>query len=379
VTGNYTFSFIISTTSGGDGVRFWIDANEDAVLEDIPSEQLVNAWPATVSPQIGTVSLVAGHVYNVRIDFYENTSSATINFRWQHPSQATAVIVPSANLQTPTLIEAERPNVTSVKLGGSGWTTAFLTQLQAAGFGTGGINVPLGGSTPLLPWANLNQVSMTFDEDMIVGQNGLLVNDVNAASYGIAGFDYDYGTYTATWTLAQPLPNDRVTVSLAGAATDLVGNAVEGTTSGTLLALPGDVNLSGAVDQADFRANLDRQFGGIGSAGYSVFHDTDGNGAINIQDWQNVRLAMGDTLPPTPSPASAPAAAVVSGNHSTRTAPDRQAPLRTHAVARLSRTAIDHIVSTSADSAPRKLRASRVSRPTGSVQPAALDVLFTIG
>jgi hypothetical protein len=382
VTGSYTFSFLISTTAGGDGVRLWIDADEDGELEDIPSEQLVNAWPATASPQSGTVSLVAGHVYNVRIDFYENTSTAQINFRWQHPAQATLVTVPSANLQTPTVTESERPNVTSVKLGSSGWTPAFLSQLQAAGFGTGGINVPLGGSTPLLPWANLNQVSMTFDEDVNVGQDGLLVNGVNAAAYGIAGFDYDYATYTATWTLAQPLPNDRVTVALAGSAADLVGNSVEGATGGTLLALPGDVNQSGAVDPADFRANLDRQFSGIGSPSYSVLHDTDGNGAINIQDWQNVRLALGETLPPSPSPASAPAAVVVTGargataGSSNRAA--RPATLRTSGGPRLSQPAIDEIISTPAESPARTLRASRGSRPSAAVNPAALDDLFTI-
>ena len=236
----------------------------------------------------------------------------------------------------------------------------------------------------MLPWSNLNQVSMTFDEDVNVAQDSLLVNGVNAASYGIAGFDYDYVTYTATWTLANPLPNDRVTLSLAGSVLDLVGNSIEGATTATLLVLPGDVNQSGAVDQADFRENFDRQFSSVGSAGYSVLHDTDGNGAINIQDWQNVLVAIGDTLPPPPSPPWPPAASCIAALVQSATAglsssATRLATLRTTAAARLSHSAIDQIVATPADSAGPKLRASRVPRPPGSVKPAALDALFTIG
>ena len=213
VTGLYTFSF---RSTVGDGVRFWIDADDDGQFEDITGERIVDAWPAAASPNAGAISLVAGQRYDVRLDFYENTGNAQIFMEWQHPSQATLAIVPSANLLTPTQTESESPNVTAIKLGGSDWTPAFLGQLQAAGFGAGGISVPLGGTTPRLPWSNLNQVSMTFDEDVNVTANSLLVNGVNAASYGVTSVDYDYVTYTATWTLANPLPNDRVTLSLAG-------------------------------------------------------------------------------------------------------------------------------------------------------------------
>jgi hypothetical protein len=372
-TGQYTFTF---TISANDGVRFWIDADDDGQFEDIPSERIVNAWPSTTA-QTATINLVANQVYDVRLDFYENTSTAQLWMSWQHPGQATAVIVPSSNFLTPTATETERPNVTAIKLGSSSWTPAFKSQLQAAGFGTGGINVPLGGTTQRLPWSNLNQVSMTFDEDMAVVPGSLLVNGVNATNYGVESVTYDYATFTATWTLANPLPNDRVTLSLASSAADLVGNSVEGTTNATVLALPGDVNQSGVVDQADFRASFDAQFRGIGSPGYSVLLDTDGNGAVNIQDWQNVHVAIGDTVP-APSPASAPSAVVVSGG--TSRASDRSAgaaTLRTSSAPRLSRAAIDQVITTPSDSSARTLRASRAPRTSATVNPAALDELFT--
>jgi hypothetical protein len=376
VSGDYTFSFL---NQAADGIRLWIDANEDGLFEDIVGERLVNAWPTnTTSVTASPITLVGQKLYNIRIDAYDDQSAFRAAFQWQHPNQPTPATVPSANLVTPTLIETDRPNVTRATFGSTAWASEFLAALAAAGFGSSGIDVPLDGSTSILPWSNLNQVSLTFDEDVNVGQGDLLVNGVNAASYGIAGFDYDYATYTATWTLANPLPNDRITFSLAGSVLDLVGNSVEGATTATLLALPGDVNQSGAVDHADFRENLDRQFSGVGTAGYSVLHDTDGNGAINIQDWHNVLLAIGDTLPPTPSPPFTVSAVVVSSHHSSPLAADRPARLRATAPARLSHSAIDQIVATQVDSAGPKLRASRVPRPLNSVKPAALDLLFTI-
>jgi hypothetical protein len=371
VTGSYTFSFTISSN---DGVRFWIDTDDDGVFED--SERVVNAWPAASSPQTGAVNLVGNQVYDIRIDFFESNSTAQIVMNWQYPGQS-LINVPSANMLTPVTTESDRPNVTAIKLGSTDWTAAFKSQLQAAGFGTGGVNLPVGGTSARLPWSNLNQVSMTFDEDVNVTPESLLVNGVNAASYGVLDVEYDLATYTATWILASPLPADRVTLSLSSAAADLVGNTVEGATGGTVLALPGDVNQSGAVDAADFRASLDAQFRGIGSPGYSVLLDTDGNGAINIQDWQNVQVAIGDTIP-SPSPAAAPGAVVASGNTS-RVASDRSSgggALRVSPASRLSRLAVDQVVATPSESSARTLRASRAPRTT-AVNPAVIDQLFT--
>jgi hypothetical protein len=373
-TGLYTFSFTISRN---DGIRFWIDDDDDGVFEDILTERIVDAWPAAASPQTGTIDLIAGRYYDVRVDFFENVSTAQINMNWQHPGQTTLAPVPTSSLFTPGPAETARPSVTRIKLGSSHWTTEFLSQLEAAGVGSGGIEVPLGGTSDVLPWVNLNQVSMTFDEDVHVVPNSLLVSGVNAANYGVIGVDYDYATYTATWTLANPLPNDRVTLSLTDSTTDLVGNTVE-ETSATLLVLPGDINRDGATDAADFRASLDAQFRGIGSPGYSVLLDTDGNGAINIQDWQNVQVAIGDTIP-SPSPAAAPGAVIVSGNTS-RPASDRPAgaaSLRTNPAARLSHPAVDRIVSTRLDSSARTLRANRRPR-ISPVNPAAIDDFLAV-
>ena len=61
------------------------------------------------------------------------------------------------------------PVVTQVFVSGSAWTPAYKSYLQAQGLGdaTFGYTVP-GGAAQLnvLPWGNINQVSIRFDQDV---------------------------------------------------------------------------------------------------------------------------------------------------------------------------------------------------------------------
>jgi hypothetical protein len=163
----------------------------------------------------------------------------------------------------------------------------------------------------------VDQVSVRFDEDVAVDSGDLIVGGVNVPAYNVAAFDYDYRTFTATWTLAQPLASDRISVNFTS-ADDLAGNDLSGSGAATLLSLPADTDRDGDVDNVDFQSNRALQFIGIGSPGYSVFHDTDGNGAINVLDWQNILVSRGTSIP-APAPSSAPGA-VLAGVFSSRSA-----------------------------------------------------------
>jgi len=295
VSGAYTFSFV---TQLNDGVRFWIDADEDGLFEDIASERLINAWPtAATTNTAAAVTLVAGRSYNIRIDAYDDASLFTLTFRWQHPNQATAATVPAANLVTPAVLESDPPAaIGNVTLGNAAWSPAVLAAIEAAGLGVGGVTVPVGGTTPILPWTSgINQISIRFDEDVDVAASDLVVNGANLASYNVASVAYDYRTFTATWTLAQPIAADRVTISFAGVE-DLAGNDLLGASTATVRALAGDGDRDGDVDLADFQASRAAQFSTLGGLGYNIFLDTDMNGAINVLDWQNVFTRIGTAL-----------------------------------------------------------------------------------
>ena len=392
VTGTYNFSFVVAAPAPQpqdyDGLRFWIDADRDGQFEDIASERLVNAWPATTSAQSATpINLTGGEKYDIRIDAYDNQSTFTVRFNWQHPGQATTAIVPATNLFTPTVVESDPPAASAVQVRGSTWTGAFLAAIQAAGLGTGGVDVPLGGTSSVLPWTGVDQVSVRFDEDVAVGSEDLVVGGVNVPAYDVAAFDYDPHTFTATWTLTTPLQSDRITLDFTS-ADDLAGNDLMGAGTATVRLLGADVDRDGDVDVTDFQANRAAQFAGVGGPLYSVFHDTDGNGAINIQDWQNVLTRMGTSIP-APAPSSAPGAVLASVLYSRSTTASAESttagrPLRVtrDAVHRVgSPRGVDAAVSTAvqSESAPsdssttlRARRARSTAPRTGAASDAGL-------
>jgi YVTN family beta-propeller protein len=79
-TGSYRFR-----TVSDDGVRLWVNGS-----------QVINNWTnhsSTVNTT-GAVSLVAGQRYDIRLDYYESTSSAVIRLLWLRPGSATYSTIP---------------------------------------------------------------------------------------------------------------------------------------------------------------------------------------------------------------------------------------------------------------------------------------------
>jgi hypothetical protein len=72
VAGTYTF-----TTQSDEGVRVWVNG----VL-------LIDNWvDHTLATNSGSISLVAGQRYDIRVDYYDHTSLATIKLSWAYPGQ----------------------------------------------------------------------------------------------------------------------------------------------------------------------------------------------------------------------------------------------------------------------------------------------------
>jgi hypothetical protein len=85
-TGTYTFY-----TQSDDGVRLWVNG-----------EQLVNRWTNhAVREDARTISLSAGQRYDVRMEYYENTGTATAKLLWSHAS-ITKAAIPSTRLYSST-------------------------------------------------------------------------------------------------------------------------------------------------------------------------------------------------------------------------------------------------------------------------------------
>ena len=133
-----------------------------------------------------------------------------------------------------------------------------------------------------LPWTNIDEIKVTFNENVTVAQADLMLVGVNTPSYNVAGgtFSYNAATFTATWMLPAAIPDDKLLLELNAAGSDPIedalGNRLDGywtnpaTTASTATSqypsgdgmpggnflfrfnvLPGDVNQDGYVEAVD--------------------------------------------------------------------------------------------------------------------------------
>ena len=87
-TGAYTFF-----TLSDDGVRLWVN-----------NQLLINNWTDHgPTEDSGTISLSAGELYVVKLEYYEKGGAATINLSWSGPNQPKEII-PSIQLPIPNPI-----------------------------------------------------------------------------------------------------------------------------------------------------------------------------------------------------------------------------------------------------------------------------------
>ena len=198
-----------------------------------------------------------------------------------------------------------------------------------------------------LPWTNIDQIKIAFNENVSVDQADLKMGGVNVAGYAFKpdlpdgstgdGFVYDPATFTATWTLTQPIATDKLMLRLnadgSSPIVDDFGSRLDGewtnpasttqtsssaypsgngTAGGDFLfrfnVLPGDVDQSGKVILADYSAVLSRNNALPGDSNYSVFGDVNGSGKITLADCsavlgrKNQTLPSADPVPPSPFP-----------------------------------------------------------------------------
>ncbi len=153
---------------------------------------------------------------------------------------------------------------------------------------------------------NVNELYVQFSKDVNVTSGDLLLTGDTVADYSglISGFNYDSGTFLATWTLNEPLEADRLNLQLAE-VTDLAGNPLVAT-SVDFTALPADSNQDEVVLSDDLTQVRNLQFElitGLGTAtsNYSPRHDLNGDGLILSDDLVLSRNHQFSVLPLPPT------------------------------------------------------------------------------
>jgi VCBS repeat-containing protein len=233
------------------------------------------------------------------------------------------------------------PRITNVFVNSTAWTSTFrdfVDQVNpgvlplAADGNARGYRVSIGaGQTNVLPWANINQIVLQFNEDVgsslqaltasdfvISGTSGVNADNSLGAIPVVIGYnpttDYNPATRLLTLRLNQSMAPSSLQLSIAsskirdvsnnvlnGEWADNVstqsGNAVEGGSFAfSIHVLPGDVNRSSAVSSVDLEAIALTRF--FTQVGYSIWGDIDGNNIINAADRDAVLRRLGSRRVP---------------------------------------------------------------------------------
>jgi hypothetical protein len=112
-----------------DGVRLWVDG-----------KQLVNGWvDQGATEYAGTIDLVAGNAYSIRMEMYENGGDAVAELRWSSPSTPKQLI-PQAALSLPLRANSPSPanGIVGARLSSTllTWNAGDLAASHEVYFGT---------------------------------------------------------------------------------------------------------------------------------------------------------------------------------------------------------------------------------------------------
>jgi hypothetical protein len=243
------------------------------------------------------------------------------------------------------------PHVQAVYVNSTLWSGAFRSYLAQNDLGDArGFRVSAGaGQLKVLPWTNVDEVCIAFDQDVSVAQDDLQLHGVKVANYALANFSYDAGAHTARWGLApgltgSPIGSDKLLLDLDGDAGGVAGTgpsaqmlldgdwtdgagaypsgngAAGGDFHFGINVLPGDTGRDGTVLADDFSAVKKKFFKTTSSpvadsdADYSAFHDVDGSGDILAKDFSEVKKHFFEALPADDSAMSVDAMGVASGS-----------------------------------------------------------------
>jgi hypothetical protein len=244
---------------------------------DVPALPLTFAIVVGQGPSSGTIT-----------NFNPTTGTLTYtpnaNFFGHDSFQFT--VSNGTNTSVPVTVSLTVQNVAATVSGtvGVSWGTAGTATLQTAG---DGLRLLASGRSIDLPWLGIDQLAITLSQPETLAAGDVSVTGINIANYGPVTISGSGTSYTITF--AQPInAADRVTVT--------IGNASIATFTRRLDVLPGDFNDDGSVTQQDALL-IRNEYLAIGGAPVTIFGDIDGNGVVDVNDYNAVRRLIGTHLP----------------------------------------------------------------------------------
>jgi hypothetical protein len=147
-----------------------------------------------------------------------------------------------------------------------------------------------------LPFTTISAVDVIFSDNVNVNLGQLSLTGVNVPNYNLSGVSYNPNTNDATWALPTALGVDRLMMTLAGVS--FAGDpTISAKPFGAKFAvLPGDFNGDGVVNSADM-VGVRNEMQGTGDPTLMGWADLDGDGTVDINDYNAVRRNLGKRLP----------------------------------------------------------------------------------
>jgi autotransporter-associated beta strand protein len=248
-TGTETFSILEGTTTIGSPVTVSVSAGAASASYELPA-----------STPVGTYTIQA---------VYSGTAELATSIDTSH-----------------SLSVSEGP-LTAVSISILWGTDSALLYPTADG-----ALLPIGRTTDM-PWFNIDAIAVTFDSVNTVTPSDVTVTGVKGGNYGpvtITGL----GTSHLICYFAKPITGpDILTITVTFAGVVVGGPA-------TLPVLPGDVNDDGNVNSTD-GVQILRSY--TPANPYNIFDDLNGDGVVNVADFNLYRPQIGTVLPTVATPS----------------------------------------------------------------------------
>jgi Bacterial Ig domain len=269
-----------------------IDTPANLTINENAGQQTVNLTGITTGgggTQTLTVTASSNNtaLVNPSVTYTSPNSTGTLTFTPAANSFGTATITVTVkdnqgttSVQFTVTVNQVAATVTAVS---ADWGTNGSVALLTA---SDGLRLLSAGRNTDLPWYGINRLQITLSQPETLTPGDVSVTGIAVANYGPVTISGSGTNYTITFAQAITTA-DRVTVT--------IGNAGLTTFTRRLDVLPGDVNDDGMVNSQDLV--LVRNDFATSGALYNVVDDIDGDGVIDISDYNLVGRFVGKKLP----------------------------------------------------------------------------------
>jgi hypothetical protein len=301
--GTATITVTAKDSEGSTSVQFTVTVNQvnlpptidtpaNLTINENAGQQTVNLTGITTGgggAQTLTVTASSNNtaLVNPSVTYTSPNSTGTLTFTPAANSFGTATITVTAkdsqgstSVQFTVTVNQVAATVTAVS---ADWGTNGSVALQTA---SDGLRLLSAGRNIDLPWYGINRLQITLSQPETLSPGDVSVTGIAVANYGPVTISGSGTNYTITFAQAITTA-DRVTVT--------IGNAGLTTFTRRLDVLPGDVNDDGVVNSQDLV--LVRNDFATSGALYNVVDDIDGDGVIDISDYNLVGRFVGKKLP----------------------------------------------------------------------------------